>query len=101
VYGVGLHRVLQLGVLVVGGAALTRFTVTFGYCFLNAVTTSLACGAHAHTVIVAFFCRAAAICAADVFAEAVDGLGELLEHAVAAVEMAKPIAMAASAAAGV
>jgi hypothetical protein len=58
---------------------------------------SLTCGAHAHTVIVDFFCRAAAMSEADAVVAVVDVLGELLEHAVAAVEMARPIAAATSA----
>src|SRR5450756_418592 len=40
--------------------ALTRLTVIFGYCFSNAATICLVCGAHAHTVSVVGCCSAAA-----------------------------------------
>ena len=46
---------------VVAVPALTRLTLTFGYFFSKAVTMSLDCGAHAHTVSVVGCCSAAAI----------------------------------------
>jgi hypothetical protein len=84
---------------------LTRFTVTFGYCFSNAVTMSLTCGAHAHTVIEDFCWRAAAMLDADADVEAAgvlpEPLGEpvdgLLEHAAPVAVTARPSAAAAMA----
>ena len=46
--------------------ALTRFTLTFGYCCSNAFTMSAVCGAQAHTVSVVGCCRAAAMADAPV-----------------------------------
>ena len=41
--------------------ALTRFTLTFGYFFSNAVTIACDWGAHAQSVSVVGFCSAAAM----------------------------------------
>src|SRR5215469_10506029 len=46
---------------VVAVPALTRLTLTFGYCFSNAATMSLDCGAHAQNVSVVGVCRACAM----------------------------------------
>ena len=46
---------------VVAVPALTRLTLTFGYCFSNAATMSLDCGAQAQNVSVVGCCSACAI----------------------------------------
>ena len=50
--------------------ALTRFTLTFGYCCSKALTMSAVCGAQAHTVSVVGCCSAAAMADAPVPAAA-------------------------------
>src|ERR1700733_5725060 len=87
--------------------ALTRLTFTCGYCFSNAATSCLSCGAQAHQVSVVGCCRAAEIDdpvlaegdepppAVALVAAGAEEVEVELEHAATAAASARPAAPAA------